>query len=53
MRAALQSSQLRLVTLATVNRQHMEPGHARGVALKGFGDLNRQFAGGRQHQCLR
>jgi hypothetical protein len=29
------------------------PGMCRGVALEGFGDLDRQFAGRRQHQRLR
>jgi hypothetical protein len=51
--AAAQRRQLRAVALAAVDRQHVEVLHVGGVALEGFGDLDRQFARRRQHQRLR
>ena len=53
MHAALQRLQLRVVALAAVDRQHVEAGNLVGVTLEGFGDLDREFAGGREHQHLR
>jgi hypothetical protein len=50
--AAAQRRQLRAVALAAVDRQHVEVLHVGGVALEGFGDLDRQFARRRQHQRL-
>ena len=51
--AAAQRAQLRTVALAAVDRQHVEAGQVRGVALEGLGHLDRQFARRRQHQRLR
>ncbi len=51
--AAAQRLQLRAVALAAVDRQHVEAGQVRGVALEGLGDLDRQFARRCQHQRLR
>ena len=53
MHAALERLQLRLVALAAVDRQHVETGQVHGVLLESLGDLDRQFAGRRQHQRLR
>ncbi len=53
MHAALERLQLRVVALAAVDRQDVETGHLRRVALERLGDLDRQFAGRRQHQRLR
>src|SRR3546814_6255625 len=52
MYAAPQRRELRTIGLATVDRQHMKAAHMRGVTMKGFGDLDRQFARRRQHQLL-
>src|SRR3546814_8006412 len=52
MYSAPQRRELRTIGLATVDRQHMKAAHMRGVTLKGFGDLDRQFARRRQHQLL-
>jgi nicotinate-nucleotide adenylyltransferase len=43
-RAALEAAELRAVALAAVDRQHVETGHVRGVALERLGDLDREFA---------
>ncbi len=53
MHATAQCAQLRTVALAAVNRQHMKARNMGGVTLERFRDLNRQFAGWRQHQRLR
>ena len=36
-----------------IERQHMQPGGAGGIALEGLAHLNGQLAGGSQHQHLR
>ncbi|MNV55065.1 hypothetical protein D3C71_1472870 [compost metagenome] len=51
--AAAQGRQLLAVGLAAVNRQHAEAGHAGGIGLERFGDLDGQFTGRCQHQHLR
>ena len=51
--AALQSLELRRVTLSAVDRQHVEAGHLRGVFLEGFGHLDGELARGREDQRLR
>ncbi len=51
--AAAQCRQLRAIALAAVDRQHVEALDVGGIALEGFGDLDRQLARGRQHQRLR
>ena len=53
MGAAPQMAQLNGHALAAVNRQYMKAGQMTGVILERFRDLNRQLAGGRQHQNLR
>ncbi len=53
MHAALERVQLRAVALAAVDRQHLQAGQMRGVALERFGDLDGQLARRRQHQRLR
>ena len=52
-RAAAQAVQLRLVTLAAVDRQDMKAGEMRRVTLKRFRDLNGEFARRHEHQRLR
>ena len=51
--AAAQASELRTVGLAPVDRQHVEARDMRGIALEGFGDLDRELARRRQHEGLR
>ena len=51
--AAAQRIELRRIALAAIDRQHMKALQAGGVFLKGFGDLDGQFASGHQHQGLR
>ena len=51
--AAAQGRQLHAVPLAAVDGQHVQAGQVRGVALEGLGDLERELAGGREHQRLR
>ena len=51
--AAAQRMQLRPIALAAVDRQHLEAGQPRRVALERLGHLDRQLAGRRQHQRLR
>ena len=53
MHAATQAAQLHTVVLAAVDRQHMKAGQARGIGMEGFGNLDGQLAGRRQHQHLR
>ena len=52
LRAAPQPGQLHAVGRAAVDRQHVQPRQVRGVAAERLGDLQRQLAGGRQHQRL-
>ncbi len=49
---APQALQLRAVGLAAVDRQHPEARQVTGIALERLGDLDGQFARGRQHQHL-
>ena len=51
--AAAQRRELDAVPLAAVDRQHVQARQVRGVALEGLRDLERELAGGRQHQGLR
>jgi len=53
MHAATQRRELRAVALTAVNGEYMESGDMHGIALKGFGDLNRQFARRSEHNGLR
>ncbi len=53
MGAARQRAQLDDHALAAIERQDVKAGHVVGVFLKGFRDLDRQFARWRQHQSLR
>ena len=52
-RAATKAAELRAVTLAAVDRQHVEAGQLRRVALEGLGDLDRKLARRREHERLR
>ena len=45
--------ELRLVALAAVDGQHVKPLEMRRVLEKRLGHLQREFAGGHQHQDLR
>lgn len=51
--AAPQMAQLDAHALPAVDGQHVKARQVAGVALKRFGDLNRQLAGRGQHQRLR
>ena len=51
-RATLEPGQLRAVGGAAVDREHVH-GQMRAVTAERLGDLQRQLAGGRQHQRLR
>src|SRR6187397_3600582 len=53
MRAALETLELRRVALSAVDRQYVEARHLRRVLLECLGDLDRELARGREHQCLR
>ena len=52
MNAAVELADLAAVVLAAVHRQHMKAFHFGGVALKGFGHLNRQLTRWREHHQL-
>ncbi len=51
--AAAQGRELHAVPLAAVDRQHLHPAQVRGVLLERLADLQRELAGGREHQRLR
>ena len=51
--AAAQLAELDDHALAAVDGQHVEAGHLAGVTLEGLGNLDREFAGGSEHQHLR
>ncbi|OIQ69459.1 hypothetical protein GALL_489410 [mine drainage metagenome] len=50
--AAPECVELRHIALAAVDRQHMQSGQMGGVTGEGLGDLNGEFARGREHQRL-
>ena len=53
MHTPLERRQLRPVARSTIDRKDMESGNMGGITLKGFGNLNREFARRDKHQRLR
>ena len=50
--AAAQARELNAVGLAAVDRQHLDPAEVIGEGLEGVGHLERELAGGGQHERL-